>query len=239
MGNWLEYLRAARLWIAQYRVPMTKGVTALGAFALALFFQPPQSSPPWLKWASLGAFIVLHSFAIFLSTVPQYSERVRYATILLPAIYDSLGVDPTTRVTIHHIRSTSKQIYEQITPYYPTSTGQGRRFVFTQGITGQAFRTRRSHIYIIPADTLLQEDYLTRWSFTDDEIGRLTQDRRSFYAYPIGQEGGFAKAVLYFDSADSKTFTANRKNDLDDKIARLFLPILETLIGTDSPRKPA
>jgi len=250
-----------RLWSAQHRTPLTICGTTLSAFALALFFQSPihatltataldPAGHPltyqwsqvsgsgaidgWLRWASLVVFVASSALTVFLSITPQYYERVKYAASLLPAICDILHLDNTARVAIHHIRSTKSQTYEQVTPYHPTNTGQGRRFVFTQGITGQAFRTRRSQAYSIPNGRSMAEDYSTRWSFTEDEVARLSQDRQSFYAYPIGQVEAFAKVVLYFDSADPRTFTEDGKPVLDSTIERLFLPTLERLFGMEA-----
>lgn len=222
-----------RLWLLRYRTPLTAASTALGAFALAVFFQPPTQTVPWLNWVSLGVFVGSNAITVFLSITPQYYERIKLAESLLPAIYEILGLDETSRVTIHHIRSRRTQTYEQITPYYPTNAGQGRRFPFTQGITGQAFRTRQSQAYSIPSGVSLEADYTNRWSFTRDEIATLRQDRRSFYAYPIGEEGVFAKVVLYFDSQNPSTFTVEKKIELDGKIEKVFLPTLKRLLTTE------
>ena len=232
-------ITAARLWLVQYRTPLTVCGTALGVFAVGLFFQPPAGVAAWFKWASLSFFVLSTALTVFLSITPQYYERIKYAVSLLPAICHVLQLDGSARVAIHHIRSKKAQTYEQITPYYPTNTGQGRRFVFTQGITGQAFRTRLSQAYSIPDGVPLAEDYRRRWSFTGDEIARLAQDRKSFYAYPIGQEGEFAKVILYFDSADPSTFAPDRKRELDSKIEKLFLPMLERLFATETAEAPA
>jgi hypothetical protein len=202
-----------------------------------MFFQPPANVVASFKWACLSVFVLSTALTVFLSITPQYYERIRYATSLLPAICDVLQLDNSTRVTIHHIRSKKSQTYEQITPYFPSNTGQGRQFVFTQGITGQAFRTRLTQAYSIPDGVSLVEDYRRRWSFTTDETARLSQDRRSFYAYPIGQEGEFAKIVLYFDSADPLTFAPARKIELDSKIEKLFLPMLEKMFVTATPEE--
>jgi hypothetical protein len=234
MAAELRVLNTTRLWLVKYRTPLTAIATSLGAFALAFFFQPPTQTSLGIKWAILGVFVGSNVLTVFLSITPQYYERIKLAESLLPAIYETLGLDKTARVTIHHIRSKRTQTYEQITPYYPTNAGQGRRFAFTMGITGQAFRTRQSQAYSIPQGVSLEDDYTRRWSFTKDEIATIRQDRRSFYAYPIGEEGVFAKVILYFDSQDPLTFTLEKKVELDSKIEKLFLPTLERLLTTES-----
>lgn len=233
MATEFKSLPDVRLWLVQRRTPLTVVAVAIGTVAIGIFFQqPPANIAEWFKWSSFGVFVLTTAFAVFLSITPQYYERIKYAASILPAIFYVLQLDKSTRVTIHHIRSKKAQTYEQIAPYYPSNTGQGRQFVFTQGITGQAFRTRLSQAYSIPDGLSLAEDYCRRWSFTNDEIARLAQDRRSFYAYPIGQEGAFAKVVLYFDSADPLTFAHERKMELDNKIEKLFLRTLECLLVT-------
>lgn len=168
MATGIGILTPARLWLVPYRMPLTVCATSIGVFAIGLFFQPPTGVAAWFKWVSLIVFVLSTAFTVFLSSTPQYYERIRYAASLLPVICHVLHLDRSARVVIHHIQSKKAQTYEQITPYYPTDTGQGRRFVFTQGITGQAFRTRLSQAYVIPDGVLLVEDYRQRWSFTGD-----------------------------------------------------------------------
>lgn len=242
MATEFKNLTDVRLWLVQRRTPLMVFATAVEVVAIGLFFQPPAGIVvwfAWFKWASLGVFILSTVFTVFLSITPQYYERIKYATSILPAICYVLQLDGSTRVAIHYIRSKKAQTYEQITSYYPTNIGQGRQFAFTQGITGQAFRTRLSQAYSIPDGTPLAEDYRRRWSFTDDEIARLAQDRRSFYAYPLGKKEEFAKVVLYFDSANPSTFAPERKRELDSKIEKLFLPTLESLFATETTEAPA
>jgi hypothetical protein len=234
-----KILTDMRLWLVQRRIPLTVISMAVGTIAIGMFFQPPANVAAWFKWSSFGVFVLTTAFTVFLSITPHHYERIKYATSILPAICYVLQLDSSTRVTIHHIRSKKAQTYEQITPYYPTNTGQGRQFVFTQGITGQAFRTRLSQAYSIPNGTSLAEDYRRRWSFTNEEISRLSQDRRSFYAYPVGQEGAFAKVVLYFDSANPSTFADEKKMELDSNIEKLFLRTLECLFVTEKAEASA
>ena len=185
--------------MAIYKTPITVILSALGSLTLGLFLIQPPFVPIWLRWIIFGIFIISTSLSVFVNIMPRYYERIQIASNLLPVIFNVFGLDSTSRLTIHHIQNRKSQTYEQITDYYPTNSGRGRRFVFTQGITGQAFRTQHSHIYSIPTERNMKEDYQTRWAFTEDEISRLSQDRKSFYAYPIGQEGNFAKIVIYFE----------------------------------------
>ena len=236
----MKYSRRSffRLFLARHRTIVTVIATAVGYLALGLFFSTLTGASMWFKLGSLGVFVLSTVLTVFVSATPEFHERVRYAASFLPAIADVLGLDSKARITIHHMYNKRQQTYEQVTDYYPTRIGQGRRFVFTQGITGQAFRTRISQVYSIPAEQSLEVDYQQRWSFTKDEITRLTQDRRSFYAYPIGQDGSYARAVLYMDSADATMFTRAKKAELDDKVRRLFLPTLEELLDIRGPSSP-
>ncbi len=231
MANSFLYKNSIRLFLYQHKTAITAIATAIGAFALGIFFKLTSEAPIWEITISLGIFAFCTALTVFVSISPEYYEKIRYAESFLPALFDVLGLDKSARITIHRMLSKKRQTYEQVTDYFPTRTGKGRHFDFTRGITGQAFRTRISHVYSIPTGTLLAEDYKHRWPFTDDEISRITQDRRSYYAYPIGQDGSFALAVLYMDSADQTMFSAEKKVELDSKMEKLFLPTLEELLG--------
>jgi hypothetical protein len=184
---------------------------------------------------SLVSFAASAGLLLLLSAMPRYYERVQFIEALLPVIHSVLGLRSTARLTVHHVRSIKRQTYEQLVDYFPARSGRGRVFVFTQGITGHAFRTSRSQVYSIPDGKTIAEDHQSRWSFTQDEISRLAQDRRSYYVYPIGNARGFARAVLFCDSADPSEFTADRKEQLDQLLRSIFQPILERLMATDTP----
>jgi len=71
-----------------------------------------------------------------------------------------------------------------------------------------------------------------RWNFTDDELSRVTQDRLSYFTFPIGRDGQYAQAVLYMDSPNPGTFTDLNKQEIADKIRQLFLPQLEQVLSS-------
>jgi hypothetical protein len=216
---------------ATHRVALSSILSAISSLALTLSLETVFSMADGWRWFWMIAFVILSVMLVSVSIAPSYYERIQYAEALLPIICDVLKLDKTARLTIHHVRDMRTQTYEQLVDYYPTRVGRGRTFVFTQGITGQAFRTRHSQAYSIPDNTPLDIDYQSRWAFTEDEIGRLSKYRRSFYAYPIGEAGSYAKIVIYFDSADDKTFCMTAKTTLDHTMDTLFRPILERLLG--------
>lgn len=230
-----------RWWRSLYerRGPVIALSAAVGSVALAVAFELPTSAPPWARWASVVLFVLATTITVSASTIPEHYERIRIVASLLPTIYEVLAFDPTARITLHHIYSRRREVYEQVTNYYPTRTGKGRRFGFTQAITGQAFRSRQANAYSIPSGLSMRDDYKRRWPFTDSEIGQLQQDRRSFFVFPIGQDGEYARAVLFCDSANERTFPESRLADLDAKMRQLFLPTLESILGVQNRQLPS
>ena len=160
----------------------------------------------------------------------------RYAVItlldtLLPSIYKVLGLtESDDRITIHHLRSKRKEQYEQLTNYLPSRTGKGRIFSLRKGIVGRCFTSRRVLFESLSQNQNPLEVFPKEWGYTPEEVSYLTQGRRSYFGFPIGEDGGFAKAVLYMDSAKSDKFTSGNETDISKKIVSLFLPALEQIL---------
>jgi len=148
---------------------------------------------------------------------------------MLPTISAVLNLDQKTdRVTVHHLKSKRLERYEQLTNYYPSNTGKGRVYTFSHGIVGSVFKTREPRLFTIPDGKSFEEAMKGNWGFSEQELARLTRDRRAFYAYPIGTDGAVAKAILYIDSSSATTLTDAEL--LKDNIEKYFLRQLETIL---------
>ena len=181
-------------------------------------------------WPWFWALIVTQLALIFVGVTPRRFAATRDLENLLPSIHQVLGLGEKDRVTIHHIRSRRNQEYEQLTDYYPSKTGRGRIYGFAHGIAGQCFKTRSPRNYTIAPPQTFEQATGERWNFSEDELRRLAQDRRSFFAYPIAAEGVFAKAVVYLDSPDPETFSDAKFAGVRNQIHDVFQPLLESLI---------
>ena len=60
------------------------------------------------------------------------------------------------------------------------------------------------------------------------ELKRLTQDRLSFFAYPIGELSQYAKAVIYIDSP-RRRFNSATAAQTEETMRTLFSPLLEDI----------
>jgi hypothetical protein len=180
----------------------------LTALFLGLFFACINNSDFLIPITFLLFFVLLSVLGTIINIGSSiYYDREKIAWKILPIIFSELKLNKkTTRITIHCIKKANKEQYIQLTPYYPTGGGQGREFQFTQGITGKVFRTKRASCYSIPEGKSLEEDHLERWNFKQREIKQLRQDRRSYFAYPIGNFGDYANIVIYADSSDQSCF---------------------------------
>jgi hypothetical protein len=123
-----------------------------------------------------------------------------------------------------------RERYEQIVDYYPSGfAGGGRRFSFSHGIVGQVVKQRVWHWWAVPQGQTFEQAMEDRWGFSKDELKRLTQDRLSFFAYPIGESGQYAKAVVYIDSPDRSRFEAVGATKTEQAIRTVFAPLLQEI----------
>ncbi len=215
------------LWFWRARLAVYRFVATLGAGAsafLALWLQAPNNS-----WR-FRIFLLDQILLILVGSTPTQYARVQLLESMLPSIWRALELRDGDRITIHHLRSGRRERYEQLTDYYPTRIGRGRVYGFAHGIVGQCFKVPSSpHSYSIPPGADFATEMKRRWNFTDDELARLTQDRRSFFTIAIGREGQFARAVFFMDSADPERFSETREAEIVDRI-ELFVPLLEEIV---------
>jgi len=181
----------------------------------------------WLWLACALSYI----FLIIVALAPRRYAIITLLDTLLPSIYEILGLTKNDdRITVHHLRSKRKEQYEQLTNYFPSGTGKGRIFSLRKGIVGRCFTSK-----IVLSESLSQDQNVTEvfpkeWGYTRDEVSYLTQDRHSYFAFPIGEAGGFARAVLYIDSARPDKFTSTNEIEISEKITSLFLPLLGQIL---------
>jgi hypothetical protein len=210
--------------LASYRTVLVATLSACASAFLGLWLQ---SGKPW-PWAY--PFVVAEFCLVVAGITPSQYARVALLESLLPAIHKVLGLGPEDRVTIHHIRSRRRQLYEQLTDYHPTRAGRGRTFGFAYGIAGQCFGTAIARCYSVPAGSDFKAAMRDRWTFTEDDLSRVNQTRRSFFAFPVGRNGQFAMAVLYMDSDDPHRFTDESREATVKRIQEIFLPQLEQIL---------
>jgi hypothetical protein len=140
--------------------------------------------------------------------VPSEFEVASRVEFMLPVIYRVLQLREGDRVAVHRLRSFPTKGYEQLTDYYPRQLrhAAGRKYPLSHGIVAQAMLNKHPRAWAIKPGVEFGAAMIKEWAFTEDQVKQLTQDRRSFLAYPIGQHGQYAKAVLYLDSADGSRF---------------------------------
>jgi hypothetical protein len=227
VSAWFSFLA----FLARNRtvVVSTVGVFAPAFLALSLRALTDPSAASLLNlWVAL--YIPAQLLLVLASVAPARYARVQLLESMLPAIHTVFNLKPTDRVTIHHLRNRNDQTYEQLTNYHTSRIGRGRIFRFHHGIVGQCLTNRTPLVYSVPEGKSFLDAMKEDWSFTENELSRLTQDRNSFFAFPIGYEEEYAKAVLYMDSADRATFTNDKKQEFAQKVEGLFLPLLNQLI---------
>ena len=106
--------------IAQHR---TAAVAVLSVVAPLLYGHWFQSQSIWFLFLFVG-FMLLLLIAAF---VPARYGRLQMIKTLLPVIHSVLKLGPDDRITIHHLKSSRREKYEQLVDYYPQKfAGCGR-----------------------------------------------------------------------------------------------------------------
>jgi hypothetical protein len=182
------------------------------------------------NWIWLSCVVLSYILIIVAAIAPQQYAAITLLDTILPSIHKVLGLSDSDRVTIHYLRSRRKELYEQFTNYFPSRTGQGRIFPLRRGIVGRCFNSKEVLSTSLPPDKDYIDVFPKEWGYTRDEVGRLRQDRRSYFAFPISEDGEFAMAVLYMDSSNPDKFTSANKDDITEEIKSLFLPLLEQVL---------
>jgi len=212
-------------FLVTYRPVLIAMMSAIASLFVGLWLRPPSQA----RWLVL--FVVTELILVIIGVTPEPYGKVRLIGTILPSIHRVLGLDQKERITVHYLTSSRAEQYEQLTDYYPTMVGRGRRFSFSHGITGQCFKSPQPRCYSVPEGEDFDQAMKERWSFSADALPRLTQDRRSFYSHPIGREGAYARAVLYMDSPNPNRFSDDTCDEISTRIEGLFLPVLLQILG--------
>lgn len=230
---WSSVLR----FVADHRAMVLALLTVLGAYAsnvattshaAASAVQP--TSTDLLTPIAFIAFLVTVGGIVFAGAVPAEYEAVRRLEYLLPVLFHVLELADGDRATIHRLRRWPTKGYDQLTEYYPPSVkkrARGRHFSMSHGIVAQCFTTHEPQRWSVPNGVSLQDALKERWSFTDDEVARLTPDRKSFLAFPIARRGNYARAVLYIDSPDAGRLSGPRGDTIESTLRDVFERQLE------------
>lgn len=220
MLRWLRYVWTRTLGLVVRHTAIVLAILSALASAAAGF--TTQSGAHLLGWVMLSGIIFL---IVLAGVAPSRYAAEPMLAYMQPTIHRLLGLEPSERITVHHLKSSTRQQYEQLTEYYPQQQrhSRGRTFTFSHGIVGQCFKTIHKLCWAVPNGKSFDEAMIERWSFSQDELVKLTQDRRSFMVYPLGQEGSFAKAVVYLDSPKPDRFTEANCQTLCETIEKYFL----------------
>lgn len=100
----------------------------------------------------------------------------------------------------------------QATNYFGgKQNGKGRRISKLKGVVGKAVRSTKTGLAIadrVPIDKKTMRKYLLEnreYGYSPEDVSKLTQDRRSWYAVRIGHEDTLL-GILYCDSRESEFF---------------------------------
>lgn len=185
---------------------------------------------PYKQWLWFLCAFLSYVFLIIAAIAPRQYATITLLDTILPSIHKTLKLkENDDRITIHYLQSRKKEKYVQLTNYFPTKTGAGRVFSIRKGVVGRCFTRKTALATSLPKNRSPVEVLPGEWGYTNDEVGYLKQDRHSYFAFPIGEESDFARAVLYMDSSDPDRFTSTNESEITQKIETFFLPILKQI----------
>jgi hypothetical protein len=240
MGAIRDLVRFTQTWLlgvlSRNRAVALALLSTLASATVSLALQPNQ---PWRVAYGLGS-LVLVFFIVLTGLTPGRYAAAKLLSSMLPVIHRVLELTDKERLTLHILKSNRRQLYEQLTDYYPSrdSAASGRVFTFSHGIVGQVFKTRQPLCWSVlevvtqgdlesKPDECWRKAMNQRWGFDRSELASVTPGRHSFMAYPIGQEGPNARAVLFIDSSDPQRFQKGGCETCHQLIRDIFLAQLE------------
>lgn len=225
--------------LARHRAVALALLSTIASATVSLALQPRDATHVTHHGYDLASLVLVFLILLTGLTPPRYGAAELVA-FMLPAIHRVLGLSNAERLTIHLLISERRQKYEQLTDYYPPQerSTRGRVFTFSHGIVGHVFKTNTplcwSVLEVVSEQQLHdtpEESWKcamnTRWGFDEPELARVTHGRHSFLAYPIGQVGPHARAVLFFDSPDPLRFRGRRLDADRDLLDTVFLQQLK------------
>jgi len=232
------------LWIwfvgslARHRPVAIALLSTVASATVSLWIQP--ATPNRIAYGVASFLLVF--LILLVSLTPSRYAAADLVSLLLPVIHLVLGLSDKERATVHVLIGGPKQLYEQLTDYYPVQAShtKGRRFpsAFSHGIVGKAFKSREpvswSVLEVVSEQELQQNPAQAwiravkkAWTFDEAELPKLQPSRLSFLAFPIGRSGLHARAILFIDSSDARRFFEDQGQKSILQIRSYFLPVLE------------
>ena len=139
-------------------------------------------------------------------------------TVLHAVVYDALiqknALDPGLRTTFHRVVPplSEPEHLEQIVPYIGGhTTGDGRIFSISAGITGCAVREKQVLIMDRrgPSDEEYRKELIAEWHYTEATARKMTMDRFSAIAVPVKDKTGEqVLGVIFMDATRKNCFSS-------------------------------
>lgn len=121
--------------------------------------------------------------------------------IKLVPFEDALGVRCTYHVPVWGKR------YLQTCNYIPNGTGGGRKISKKEGIVGKSFEQKKKLVENFENAEEYRAKMIDEYNYTKEGLQECTEDRRSYFSYPILDETHRVLGLIYFDSSHQNIFT--------------------------------
>ncbi len=169
-----------------------------------LYFQKPT-----LSYLFLGLAGVSGAVKIFFPShkIPLIRQQVRGN---LEAVYSLLKFRKSddVRMTLYVPGRIRRDMLKQAIPYIPSGRyGSCKRGInIAKGVVGCCYRTNESVFHQLKPRANFKRHTVMRWGFTEREVEKLQQDRKSYLAVPVRNTQGNVKAVICLDSFGRNVF---------------------------------
>lgn len=132
-------------------------------------------------------------------------------------------VDPSLRLCVYVRDQEKPDMLRRITSIVgdDAPTAEPQEFSITVGLVGEVARVGEAGADSLPNNRNLTDYLVSHWSFTREMAATIRQDRRSWYAIPIGAKGAPCIGVLFCDSSTPRYFGS--KKSLRRKMLQLSL----------------
>ena len=142
----------------------------------------------------------------------------------------------TYHIPIRRFPKLHEKKLRQAFDYIPAGTGVGRLFPAEKGIIGEAYSMKRALIANFRDDEDFRQQMLSKYKYSEKELGLRRADRRSYLCYSLVDEVNKVIGLIYFDSNKPETFKSltdlPQIPDENDPLIKCILKGCETIKET-------
>lgn len=178
------------------------GIEFLSITAIAIILSKANWSEYWIL-VPLALILGMKAYEYTIA-IKEKHLRVRAQLVLLIHLVpfkDAIDVRCTYHVPVWRKR------FLQTCNYILGGTGGGRKASIREGIVGRSFEQKEKLVENFENAEEYRTKMIAKYRYTTEGLKKCTEDRRSYFSYPILDENHRVLGVIYFDSSHQNMFT--------------------------------